>query len=123
LAKKLIVVADDQPGVRRILAEVLSKDKYELMEAASGEEVIEIMQERRVDLVFLDVKMPRLDGVTALKKIVAQPKHPPVVMMTAQGQADLRQRVMSMGASAYLEKPFDMDAVLQLLEELTDELT
>ena len=52
MAKKLIVVADDQPGVRRILAEVLSKDKYELMEAASGEEVIEIMQERRVDLVF-----------------------------------------------------------------------
>lgn len=118
LAKKHIVVADDQPGVRRLLAEVLSLDKYALLEAGSGDEVIEIMEQQQVDLVFLDVKMPRLDGVMALKKITEKPGHPPVIMMTAQGQADLGRRVMSMGAKAYLEKPFDIGIVLQLVEEL-----
>lgn len=119
MVKKLIVVADDQVGIRRLLAEVLDRDKFALLEAGSGEEVIEVMDQRTVDLVLLDVKMPRLDGVAALEKILEQPGHPPVIMMTAQGEPDLRKRVMRMGAAAYLEKPFDLDSLLLLVEQLT----
>lgn len=118
MAKKLIVVADDQQGIRRLLAEVLDRDKFVLLEAGSGEEVIEIMGQMSVDLFLLDVKMPRLDGVAALGKILEQPDHPPVVMMTAQGEPDLGKRVLRMGATAYLEKPFDIDAFILLVEEL-----
>lgn len=99
--------------------EVLNVDKYVLLEASSGEDVIEIMQQRPVNLVLLDVKMPRLDGVTTLKTILEQPGHPPVIMMTAQGQEDLGKRVLEMGAEAYLEKPFDVEMVSRLVEQLT----
>ena len=119
MAKKYIVVADDQPGVRCLLSEVLSRDKYVLLEAGSGEEAIDFIQQQEIDLVFLDVKMPRLDGVTTLKKILLQPRHPPVVIMTAQGQDDLRRRVLDMGASAYLEKPFDIDVIARLVAKLS----
>lgn len=118
MARKLIVVADDQQGIRRLLAEVLDRDKFVLLEAGSGEEVIEIMGQMSVDLFLLDVKMPRLDGVAALGKILEQPDHPPVVMMTAQGEPDLGKRVLRMGATAYLEKPFDIDAFILLVDEL-----
>lgn len=118
MVKKRILVADDQPGVRRLVAEILSMDKYAVIEAGSGEEVIEILGHQKVDLVLLDVKMPRLDGVMTLRKILEQPEHPPVIMMTAQGQADLGKRVMDMGATAYLEKPFDVGMVLGLVERL-----
>jgi len=120
LVKKRIVVADDHPGVRRLLAEVLAMDKYVLLEAISGEDVMEIIRQQPVDLVLLDVKMPRMDGVMALKKILNQPGHPPVIMMTAQGQVDLGKRVMEMGAIAYLEKPFDIKLVALLIEQLTE---
>jgi two-component system response regulator (stage 0 sporulation protein F) len=119
LARKHIVVADDQPGIRRLLAEVLNLDKYVLHEASSGEDVIEILEQQTVDLVFLDVKMPRMDGVMTLKNIRDRAKAPPVIMMTAQGQVDLGKRVMDMGATAYLEKPFDVNLVLDLVERLT----
>jgi len=118
LTKKIIVVADDQPGVRSLLSEVLRKEGFALLEAGSGEEAIEIMAQQPVDLIFLDVKMPRLDGVSALQKILEQPHSPPVVMMTAQGQDDLKKRVMGMGAAAYLEKPFDIGVIMQIIEQL-----
>ena len=118
MSRKHIVVADDQPGVRRLFSEVLDSDKYVLHEAGSGEEVLEILELQSVDLILLDVKMPRLDGVMTLKKILEQPGHPPVIMMTAQGQVDLGKRIMDMGATAFLEKPFDMSLVLGLVERL-----
>lgn len=119
MAKTLIVIADDQPGVRRLLLEALDTEKYQLIEAGSGEEVIEIMAQNTVGLVLLDVKMPRLDGVSTLIKILELPVHPPVIMMTAQGQPDLAKRVMNMGATAFLEKPFDISVIMQLVEQLT----
>ncbi|MGI6365674.1 MAG: response regulator [Bacillota bacterium] len=119
MATKLILVADDQQGVRRLLGEMLDVDKYTLLEAGSGDEALEILERQHVDLVFLDVKMPNLDGVMTLRQMVQKPGCPPVIIITAQAQADLEKRVLSMGAKAYLEKPFDINIVLQLVEELT----
>ncbi|HBS92771.1 MAG TPA: hypothetical protein DEA85_02025, partial [Firmicutes bacterium] len=105
LAKKTVVVADDQPGIRRLLSEVLNSDEYALLEAASGEEAMEMIRERTVDLVFLDVRMPRLDGVETLREIMQLYAHPPVIVITGQGSPDLAKRVKKLGAAAYLEKP------------------
>lgn len=119
MAKKHILIVDDQQGIRRLLVEMLGGDKYAVLEAGSGDEALEILTQQQVDLVFLDVKMPQLDGVMTLKQIVEMQGAPPVIIMTAQAQADLDKRVMGMGAAAYLEKPFDINIVLQLVEELT----
>lgn len=113
MGKKRILIADDQPGVRRLLVELLGRD-YEIIEAASGEEVLEQIQPG-IDLVLMDVKMPRIDGITALQNIVSAPGVPPVIMMTAQGQPDTAKRVMELGAAAYLEKPFDVQFLADLV--------
>lgn len=118
MAKKQILIADDQPGIRRLLGEILDAAKYALFEAASGDEVIDILDHNQVNLIFLDVKMPNLDGIMTLKKIVERPGCPPVIIITAHAQPDLRKRAMNIGAKAYLEKPFDINIVLQLIEKL-----
>ncbi|MDD3073585.1 MAG: response regulator [Eubacteriales bacterium] len=119
MAKKTVVVADDQPGIRRLLSEVLNSDEYALLEAASGEEAMEMIRERPVDLVFLDVRMPRLDGVETLRKIMQLHAHPPVIVITGQGSPDLAKRVKKLGAATYLEKPFDIKLILKLIQQYT----
>jgi len=120
LVRKTVIVADDQPGIRRLLSAALSKEKYDLLDACSGEDTIAIIKERQVDLVFLDVRMPRLDGIATLRQIVQMQEPPPVIVMTGQGNPDLSRLVKSLGAAAYLEKPFDIKLILTLVEQYTE---
>lgn len=119
MAKKTIVVADDQPGIRRLLMEALNRNEYALLEAASGEEAMKMIRKGPVDLVFLDVRMPRLDGVETLRNIIQLQAHPPVIIITGQGSPDLAQRVKELGAVAYLEKPFDIQHIIDLIQQYT----
>lgn len=101
-----VVVAEDEALIRMDLTEMLEEEGYEVVGAASdGETAVTMASELRPDLVILDVKMPRLDGIAAAERIAAE-RIAPVVLLTAFSQRELVERARDAGAMAYLVKPF-----------------
>jgi len=100
------VIAEDEALIRMDLAEMLAEEGYDVVgEAGDGERAVELVESLRPDLVILDVKMPRLDGIAAAERIARQ-RIAPVVMLTAFSQRDLVERARDAGAMVYLVKPF-----------------
>ena len=101
-----ILVAEDETIVRLDLREILERAGYEVCaEARDGEEAVELALSERPDLAILDVKMPRLDGIDAARRILAD-RPIPIVILTAYGQDELVSRAVEAGVFGYLVKPF-----------------
>ncbi|MCX6395379.1 MAG: response regulator [Propionibacteriales bacterium] len=111
-----VVLAEDEALIRLDLAEMLAEEGYDVVAAVDdGEQAVARTEELRPDLVILDVKMPRLDGIAAAERIAAQ-RIAPVVMLTAFSQRDLVERARDAGAMAYLVKPFGKSDLLPAIE-------
>ena len=111
-----VVVAEDEALIRLDLVEMLGEEGYEVVgEAGDGERAVELAEETRPDLVVLDVKMPRLDGIAAAERIARQ-GIAPVVILTAFSQRDLVERARDAGAMAYLVKPFTQADLVPAIE-------
>jgi len=111
-----VVIAEDEALIRLDLAEMLGEEGYDVVgQAADGERAIELAEEQRPDLVVLDVKMPKLDGISAAQRI-AERRIAPVVILTAFGQRDLVERARDAGAMAYLVKPFTKNDLVPAIE-------
>jgi type IV pilus assembly protein PilB len=101
-----VLVGDDDPQMRRLIRGVLQRDGFEVKEAADGLDALELAQQGGVDLVILDVDMPRLDGLGVLEELRAQVKTAclPVIMLTAQ-HGETEEKALDLGAHDYLTKP------------------
>jgi two-component system, response regulator PdtaR len=111
-----VVIAEDEALIRMDLAEMLGEEGYVVVgQAADGQQAIELAEELHPDLVILDVKMPRLDGITAAERI-AEKRIAPVVILTAFSQRDLVERARDAGAMAYLVKPFTRNDLVPAIE-------
>lgn len=113
----LILVVDDQPGIRRLLMEVLSENGYSVEVAANGYEGLQKVKELNPDLVLMDMKMPGMDGIETLRELRRTGQNAKVVMMTAYGELDMINEAKELGAIAYITKPFDIVALCQLIHE------
>ena len=114
--KPTVLVAEDEALIRLDLVELLKEEGYDVIgEAGDGEEAIKLARELEPDLVILDVKMPKLDGITAAESI-AEERIAPIVMLTAFSQRDLVERARDAGAMAYVVKPFDASDVVPAIE-------
>jgi response regulator NasT len=121
MTSKRILIAEDETLIRMDLAEMLRENGYEVIgEATNGEEAITLANELKPDLVILDVKMPKLDGITAAETIV---KISPVLMLTAFSQKDLVERALDAGVMAYVVKPFTIDDLIPAIEIATSRHT
>ncbi len=101
-----MLVAEDEALIRMDLAEMLAEEGYDVVAAVEdGEQAVAKARELEPDLVIMDVKMPRLDGIAAAE-LIAGERIAPVVMLTAFSQRDLVERARDAGAMAYLVKPF-----------------
>ncbi|HEX7301324.1 ANTAR domain-containing response regulator [Lentzea sp.] len=101
-----VLVAEDEALIRLDLVEMLREEGYDVAgEAADGEEAIKLASELNPDLVILDVKMPKVDGIEAAQHIAGN-RIAPVVILTAFSQRELVERARDAGAMAYLVKPF-----------------
>jgi two-component system, response regulator PdtaR len=101
-----ILVAEDETIIRMDLRQVLERAGFEVCaEAHDGQEAVELAGRERPDLAILDVKMPRLDGIEAARRIIAE-RPIPIVMLTAYGQDELVSRAVEVGVFGYLVKPF-----------------
>ena len=111
-----VVIAEDESLIRLDLAEMLAEEGYEVVAAVEdGEQAVARTEELRPDLVILDIKMPKLDGIAAAERIASQ-RIAPVVMLTAFSQRDLVERARDAGAMAYLVKPFGKSDLVPAIE-------
>ncbi|MBS9371828.1 ANTAR domain-containing response regulator [Rhodococcus sp. B50] len=111
-----VVVAEDEALIRLDLVEMLREEGYEVVgEAGDGQRAVELADELRPDLVIMDVKMPRRDGIDAASEI-AQRRIAPVVILTAFSQRELVERARDAGAMAYLVKPFSKSDLVPAIE-------
>ena len=113
---KRVLVAEDEALIRLDLVELLTEEGYHVVgEAGDGEQAVELARSLRPDLVVMDVKMPKLDGITAASTI-AEERIPPVVIRPASSQRDRIDRARVAGAMAYVVKPFDASDVVPAIE-------
>jgi response regulator NasT len=111
-----VVVAEDEALIRMDLVEMLADEGYEVVgQAGDGEAAVALAEQERPDLVVLDVKMPRLDGISAAQRIAEQ-RIAPVVILTAFAQRELVERARDAGAMAYVVKPFTKDDLVPAIE-------
>lgn len=108
-AQPRILVADDEENIRLILHESLRREGLFVVEAVDGVQAVELVQRENFDVVILDLRMPRMDGITALEKIRSLDPLLPVVMITAHGGRKTALEMVRLGGYDYFEKPFDMN--------------
>lgn len=111
-----VLIAEDEALIRLDLAEMLREEGYEVVgEAGDGQEAVDLAESLRPDLVIMDVKMPRRDGIDAAAEIAAK-RIAPIVVLTAFSQRELVERARDAGAMAYLVKPFSMSDLIPAIE-------
>jgi two-component system, response regulator PdtaR len=111
-----VVIAEDEALIRLDLREMLAEEGFDVVgEAADGEQAVALTEQLRPDLVVCDVKMPKMDGITAAG-LIAEKGTAPVVLLTAFSQRDLVERARDAGVMAYLVKPFQKRDLLPALE-------
>ena len=113
-----ILVVDDELSIRESLSGWLQQDGYEVESAADGPEALAKAQETHYDIMLLDVKMPRMDGITVLKTLRETNADTAVVVMTAHGAIQDAVEAMKLGAHDYLLKPFDLEEMSLIIEKL-----
>jgi two-component system response regulator PilR (NtrC family) len=111
MIKDKILVADDEQSMREFLDIMLKKEGYKVSLAPNGEEVVKMMDNDLFDLVLLDIRMPKLDGISTLKKIKAIAPETIVIMITAYASADTAIKAMKEGAYDYITKPFKVEEI------------
>ena len=118
-----VLIVDDAMFMRMMLKDILSKNGYEVVgEAANGKEAIEKYKRLRPDLVLLDITMPEMDGITALKEIKHIDPQAVVVVCSAMGQQNMVIEAIQNGAIDFIVKPFQQNRVLESLRKV-EELT
>ena len=115
--KTKILVVDDEPSHRQMLEAVLTADGYEVQQADDGQEAINSVEERFYDLILMDVRMSRVSGIEALKKIKELSPGIPVIIMTAYASVSTAVDALKSGAYDYLTKPLDIEELKILVSK------
>ena len=115
---KNILISDDAAFMRMMLKDIMKRIGYsEVYEAENGKKAIEKYIEFKPDLVFMDITMPEMDGIEALKRIIAHDKNAAVIMCAAIGQSPLAVETMKNGAKDVIFKPYNIERVKEIVNK------
>jgi len=109
--KTTILAADDDPQLLRLISRNLQLEGYDVLSASDGQQALELIENNSLDLVLLDVMMPKMDGFTVCYR-VREFSAVPIIIITARGQDQDKVRGLDLGADDYLTKPFSVDELL-----------
>ncbi len=107
-AQPLILVADDEPRVTKLVSIALSEEGFRVVTAATGPEAIQMAEEHRPDVVLLDIVMPGMDGIEVMRQL-RETRSVPVILVTAKGSTADKAKGLDFGADDYISKPFHPD--------------
>lgn len=125
LVKHHILLAEDDAEMRSMLALALTHEGYSVIECRNGEELTLCLKEssfqasERVDLVISDIRMPGISGLGVLATQGQRSQCPPIILMTAFGDAKTRSEAGQMGAVAFFDKPFGLEELIRKVREIT----
>lgn len=114
-----ILLAEDEKALSKALVKILEKNNYSVDAVYDGEEALAYLEAGNSDVAVLDIMMPKMDGITVLKKIRAQGNRIPVLMLTAKSEIEDRVEGLDSGANDYLPKPFDTRELLARIRSIT----
>ncbi len=115
-----ILVVDDEASIRRTLREILEYEDFEVEEAVDGKEALTALREETYDLVLLDIKMPKIDGMEVLETIAEEGPDVPVVMISGHGTIETAVDATKLGAFDFIEKPPDLNRLLVTVRNALD---
>jgi two-component system nitrogen regulation response regulator NtrX len=114
--KGKILIIDDEVGILDTVSGILEDEGYTTLTAKDAETAIEILDKEDVDLVFLDVWLPKMSGIEAIKKIKEKDFHIPVIMISGHGNVEVAVQAVKLGAFDFLEKPLSMERIILTAE-------
>jgi len=123
MARKSILVVDDEKNQREILETILSGEGYDVTTASSGEAAMKFVESRRFDLVLTDLKMTGMSGLDLLKELTNYDKSIIVILLTAHGSVDSAVDALRLGAFDYLQKPYDSEKLLETVSRALNKLS
>lgn len=112
-----VLVVDDAVFMRTKASKLLSESGYSVVEASNGEEAVAAYSREKPDVVLMDITMPGMDGIAALKKILADHPDAKVIMCTALGQRSMVLEAIKSGAKDFVVKPFEPDQLLAAVKK------
>ncbi len=118
-----ILIIDDERSIRSTLKDILEYEKYEVAEAEDGKKGIDLFEKGGFDLVFSDIKMPQMDGIEVLQKIMEINDEVPVVMISGHGNIETAVECIKKGAFDYIAKPIDLNRLLITVRNALDKKT
>ena len=110
--KPLIMVVDDEPGVRELIGDALRVGGYDAIEASDGDEALQMLRHMRPSLLIVDVNMPEVDGFELVRRIRDRGQDTPVIMLSARGDRTDVTHGLQIGADDYVRKPFGLEELL-----------
>ena len=118
-----ILVVDDDKGIRRTLREILEFEKYDVSEAVDGLDALVKVKQSKFDVIIMDIKMPKLDGMEAIERMQVITPDTPVVMISGHGNIDTAVEAVKKGAFDFIQKPPDLNRLLITIRNAMDKST
>src|SRR3990172_1207249 len=115
-----ILIVDDEPDMRLAVKNVLKLRGYDVFEAGDGPSALETLTKEDINLILLDVRLPGMDGIEVLEKARKIKSEVPVVMISGYGHIQSAVDVMKLGASEYLQKPFENAQLVHTVQKFTE---
>lgn len=120
-AEQVILIVDDEEGVRIGLSELLKDEGYTVVCAEDGEQALDILRKTRIDLILTDMRMPGMSGIDLLKKVHEVNENLGVIILTGYGEIESYIEAMSFGAMEYVSKPFKSNELRFIVNKVLQE--
>lgn len=116
-----ILIIDDEAAIRSTLKEILEYEDFQVDEAENGEDGLKAATSTKYDIIFCDIKMPKMDGIEALEQMIKSEVDAPIIMISGHGTVETAVEALKKGAYDFIQKPLDLNRILVTLRNATDQ--